>query len=572
MEQDRAQLPWWRAAVACLMLIGSGIAAAQTPSRPVLSVVVDRAIATEGTQQPVRIELRLDRPAPAGGVCISLDVASGSATLNEDFRVVSGIPPIPQGGVMALVFINIIDDPRPEPDETVRIVLQQSDCYALGMQRDFSLLIRDDDDDAGTLQQRLQQIIANTPDGLIASQLANLGQLCATDQPPPGSELDRRCQLLRLALRDPNAARQLVDSLRGLVGEELSSQRRGFRMLAGNQLGAIGRRLEAVRGGGAGGVALVDSGVSGSHGFLPMAAVLAEDGELLGRGLGVFASVVVGDGERSATELESGYDNESNTYTVGIDRRFGTQWVAGVAYGRTQFDADFSADTGALSLDQDSLTFYASRAFERGWVDASFGTGRGQVRQVRIAQFQGVTDETSFSTRDVLLGSPDSSLITGSISGGWDWQRGGFSFGPRLAAEYARYEIDPFAEEAIEGSDAFAVALDQQSLRSVIGRLGLGAQWAISTRIGVLLPQFDGHFVTQFEDEAQALRGSFVNDPRRNQFLLPTSTVDSRYGEAAFSLAMQFTQGQSAFVSYRRLFGLDDTEQAYWNLGWRMEL
>jgi len=550
------------------LLLGASIASAM----PVLNISVDRAIATEGTMQPVRIELRLDEPAPAGGVCINLDFAGGSARPEEDFRLAMAVPSIPEGGMLASVPIMIIDDQLSESDETVRIVLRPSDCYQLGASREFSLLIRDDDDDPASLGDRLQQIVASVPDPLVASQLSNLGQLCATNRPPPGSELDRRCQLLRLALRDPGAAQQLIQSLRGVLGEEFSSQRRGFRMLAGTQMGALGRRLQAVRHGGGAGIALVDSQLLGSNGVLPLSAHLAEDNELLGSGIGLFATVTLGDGSRQSNSLESGYRNDSSAYMLGIDKRVGLDWVFGLAYTRNRFDADLSGDSGDLGLRSNALNLYFSRAFAEGWIDGSVGYGNGQLKQTRIATFSGQTDEESFSTVDILRGTPDTTLLMATVSAGFDWRRGNWSFGPRAALEYSRFDVDAFAETAVEGSDAFAVALQEQRVQSRLARLGLGSQWAVSTGHGVLLPQFDAYWVAQFENEAGVIRGSFVNDPQQSEFLLPTAGVDARYGEASVSVAMQFAGGQSGFVSYRRLFGFADTEQDYWSLGFRWEL
>ena len=544
---------------------------AQTSPRPVLSLAVDRGVAQEGTPRPVRVDLQLDQPAPAGGVCIDIDLAGGSARLGEDFRLNGQIPRIPEGGRTAFVEIQIIDDNISEPDETLRIRIAQSACYQVGMPAEFTLLIRDDDDDPGALADRMRQLLDSVRDPLIASQLDSLGRLCATDRPPPGSELDRRCQLLRLALRDPSAAQQLIASLRGVVGEELSSQRRGFRMLAGNQLGAISRRLQAVRDGSGAGVALVDSGLQSANGFLPLAAVGDGDNTLLGRGIGVFGSVVIGRGDRDGTDLESGYNSDSETLLFGIDKRFGTAWVVGLAYAHTRFDADLDGDSGKLELKQNALSVYVSRGFENGWIDGSLGFGRGEVTQTRVASFAGSTDEEDFADRDVLRASPDAELFTASLSAGYDWRRGNASFGPRLALEYARFDVDRFAETAVEGSDAFAVELDAQKLKSFIGRAGFGAQWAVSTRHGILLPQLDASWVRQFEDSADALRGRFVNDPQAAVFLLPTSSIDANYGEAAASLAMQFTRGWSAYLSYRRLIGLADTDQDFWSLGVRIE-
>lgn len=559
-----------RRALVALWLCGLA-AGAFAQSKPTLSMVVSRAVATEGTTMPVNIQLVLDRPAPAGGVCIDIDLAGGEARPGEDFNTAISVPSIPEGASMATLPIMIVDDDASESDESVRIVLRPSECYQLGPEREFILLIRDDDDDAGSLQDRLQTIVQNAPDPLVASQLAQLGELCATNRPPPGSELDRRCQLLRLALRDPAAAQQLIASLRGVLGEEVSSQRRGFRMLAGTQLGAIGRRLEAVRGGGGAGVALVDSGLQSRHGFLPLAANVAEDGGLLGRGIGLFASAVFGSGERDSTDLENGYDSDTDIFLVGIDKRFDAEWVLGLAYAQTRSDAELSDDAGDIGLRMRALSLYASRSFEHGWIDGSLGWGRGEVRQSRVARFAGATDEESFSSVDVLRGTPDADQLTATLSAGRDWQRGNASFGPRLEAEYARFVIDGFDEVAVQGSDAFAVSLQEQTIRSLLIRAGVGAQWAISTRHGVLLPQLDLYWVNQLEDEAATLRGSFLNDPSGRLFELPTEGVDSSFGEVSASLGMQFIGGWSGYVSYRRLFGFAHTEQDYWSLGVRAE-
>jgi len=559
-----------RGVACCLALLLASSAIAQTPPPPPrLSIAVSRAIATEGSLAPVRIELRLDAPAPPGGVCIDVDLAGGSAREGEDFRLLDMIPPIPQGGMRAEIRVQIIDDNRPEPDEDVRIVLRASPCYELGAPSDVVLLIRDDDADPGALQDSLAQLIANTPDPLVQSQLASLADLCATSRLPPGSDLDRRCQLLRLALRDPGAARQLVDSLRGVLGEELSSQRRGFRMLAGGQLGAVGRRLQAVRGGAGRGLSLQADGLEGALAFLPLEAASDGADALLGRGIGVFASYTRGSGDRDASDLESGYDNDSDTYLLGVDVRPASNWVLGIALSRTGFEANLDADAGDLELRQTSLIGYASRSSERGWMEGSLGIGRGDLEQTRVARFAAVTDDENIDAIDLLAADSDADLVSASLGGGWDWQRGSASFGPRLALEYSRFTVDAFSERALQGSDAFAVSIDEQTVRSLIARLGGSAQWAIATRWGVWLPQLDAAWVLQFEDESEALAGRFVNDPTGRMFVLPGAEVDGRYGEAGVALGWQHVRGGSGYVGYRRLLGLAETSQSYWSLGFR---
>lgn len=559
-----------RLAVATALLSTAvGVAAVELP---VARMAVSRAVATENSRTPVEIRVQLDAPAPAAGLLIDIDLAGGPAQPGVDFAPPPQGLRIAGGATSGSVNLMVIDDRQPEPDEVVRIVLRPGPGYRIGEPHSFDLLIRDDDDDPGALQDRLRQILANTPDRLVASQIEALARLCSTTAPPPGSALDRRCQLLRLALRDPNAARALVASLRGAIGEELSSQRRGFRMLAGGQLGAISRRLNAIRGGAGAGVALDDLQVQGGAlGFLPLAADVAGDGELLGAGYGLFLSGTLGDGSRDATDLESGYDSDSSTLLLGLDKRFGERWVVGLTYTRSEFDADLDADSGTLALDQQAFGGYFSYALEQLWLDGSLGLGRGDVRQERVARFEASSEEESLSAVDRLLGTPDADLRYATLSAGYDWNRNRWTFGPRLALEYARLDIDGFSETAIEGEDSFAVELDEQQLRSLQVRAGIGVSAAFSTSWGVLQPQFDLGAISQLEDDADALTGRFVNDPLRQAFSLPTSAIDNRYGEVAIGLTAVFSHGRSGYISYRRLFGLDDTEQQYWSLGFRWE-
>ena len=65
--------------------------------------------------------------------------------------------------------------------------------------------------------------------------------------------------------------------------------------------------------------------------------------------------------------------------------------------------------------------------------------------------------------------------------------------------------------------------------------------------------------------------GRFVNDPLGARFELPTSAVDNRYGEASLALTALYRGGWSGYLSYRRLFGVDDTEQQFWSAGLRKE-
>jgi uncharacterized protein with beta-barrel porin domain len=162
-------------------------------------------------------------------------------------------------------------------------------------------------------------------------------------------------------------------------------------------------------------------------------------------------------------------------------------------------------------------------------------------------------------------------LLSASLSTGYDYLRGGWRFGPRLAIEYARLELDGYTEQAVAGEDSFAVQIDRQDLRSLLVRIGLGMSGVISTERFVLVPQFDIAYVRQLEDDVESLHGRYVNDPLARPFELLTGNVDDSNGEFSLGLSAVLPHGRTAFISYRRQFGASGIEQYFWSFGARFE-
>ena len=559
--------------ICSLALLATSSLCAQ--SLPVLSIEGSRAVAEESTRDPVRLTVVSDRPAPEPGLPVRLGFAGGSARPGIDFLLPEDMPMIAAGSSSITVELTIIDNDEVDGDRTLAIEIRPSQRYQVGEPSRFMLLIRDDDDSEASLRQRLRQLVDRTPDPLVASQIETLGRLCASERPPADSELARRCGILRLALRDPDAAVRLVTTLRSLIAEDLSSQRRGFRSLAQSQFAPLSQRMSNLRRSEAGGLDFSGLTVQRDGLLLPLSWLhsSAASDTLAGRGYGVFLSGNLGHGRRRSGELESGYDSDSDSLMIGVDYRINPNWVLGGFLSRARFRAEMNDGLGNLRLRQHSAGLYlgSSLADGRGFVDAALGWGRGDLRQQRAVRFEADTDEGSFLLDDLLLGRPDAQLRHASLAAGYDFTRRAWNLGPRVALEYAQLRIDEFEERAVEGSDAFAVALDTQRLPSLIGRLGLSATGVTSTRFGVLRAQFDGAWVRQFRNETDPVVGRFINDPQGLPFELPTAPIDSNYGEVGLALSAQFAHGRSAYVGYRRLFGIDDTRLAFWSLGLRFE-
>jgi uncharacterized protein YhjY with autotransporter beta-barrel domain len=570
-----------RLGVGLLLLCMSLGSAAQTPERPQLRIEGSRAVALESSSDPVRLTVVADMPAPAQGLRVQLGFAGGTAEPGVDFLLPEQMPVIAAGARSVTVELTLIDNRRVDGDRSLGIEIRPDRSYTVAEPARFLLLIRDDDDDEAGLRERLNQLVERVPDPLLASQIETLGRLCASERPEPGSNLAQRCSALRLAMRDPQAAQQLVVSLRGLLAEELSSQRRGFRSLAQGQLAPIAQRLQARREGAtarfdASGLRLRGGEHAASFGLLGFGGAAVDEHTSPAEwhsGLALFASGSLGRGRRQSDGLEAGYDSDLQNLTLGLDRRFGEAGVVGVFASFSRFDADLAADAGDLALQQRAFGVFAGRGFAdgAGFIDASLGFGRGDLRQQRAVRFDARNDEGELRFDDVLLGEADSRLRFAALAFGFDHQRGGFGIGPRLALEYSQLEVDALTERALRGDDSFAVALDAQQLRSLLGRAGLSMQQVWSVPSGVLQLQLDAAAVRQFEDARERVSGRFLRDPQQLAFSLPTGAVDRDYAELGLALNAVFVRGVSGFIAYRRLYRLEASSLHFASLGLRIE-
>ena len=124
--------------------------------------------------------------------------------------------------------------------------------------------------------------------------------------------------------------------------------------------------------------------------------------------------------------------------------------------------------------------------------------------------------------------------------------------------EYVRLNIDGY-QEAINNTangSGLALAFEGQHVDSLLSVLGGQASYAISTGVGVLLPQVRAEWRHEWKNDARTITSRFVNDPNLTPLALVTDGPDRDFFTLGTSLSATFRGGVAAFVSYETVLGL----------------
>ncbi len=110
----------------------------------------------------------------------------------------------------------------------------------------------------------------------------------------------------------------------------------------------------------------------------------------------------------------------------------------------------------------------------------------------------GIGDETTFAT-----GKPDAREIALSIGGGYNFNRGEWTFSPYGRVGYTRGSIDAYTETASHPSAASSMfRIDKQGVDLLTSTIGIRASRVISASNGIFSPYTAVEWKHEFEDRS----------------------------------------------------------------------
>ena len=280
---------------------------------------------------------------------------------------------------------------------------------------------------------------------------------------------------------------------------------------------------------------------------------------------GFFSNGNIALGEGAGSDNESGYDFNTRGVTFGIDYRYRSDLVVGVAVGLADTSADVEGNSGEVDINNNSLSFYGSYyQNSQFYLDGIVNLGWSRLDSMRKIEFSTInqTAEGKTNGNEYSLG----------LSGGYDFAHEGFSFGPYGSFNYVVANIDGYNERSPDGSpSAILLAIGGQKITSMNSALGAQASYAISTKKGVFIPKLSLDWEREFKDDSRLVTARFLNDISGSSFSVSTDEPDRSYFNMNIGFSAVLSQGRSGFVNYSQIIGRDRIKSYSLSGGVRLE-
>lgn len=286
------------------------------------------------------------------------------------------------------------------------------------------------------------------------------------------------------------------------------------------------------------------------------------------KGLGLFASGLVEALNRDDTTFQEGFRSSILGFTVGGDYRFSRQVTIGMAFTYSNTSGDFRQGGNFSNNGYDGTFFGQYLPTDRTFVQFTGGYGRNSHL---VDRRNTLTLATGPLVSGFSSSNSNSDVFKLSMLTGYDHPVGMFSVGPRLGINYSYTHVHDYDEAGTTGME---LKFDDQYVNSVQSLVGLQAQAAISTDLGVLVPQVNADYIHEFANSQRYLNVQYVEDfsPTPTKFRFQNDVPVRDYFNLGAGLTMVLPNGWQPFVNFRAMVGNSQFENYAGTFGLRVEM
>jgi len=506
----------------------------------------------------------------SGRVSVQLATHDGSALAGEDYSSVNPTLSWNNKETGAKFFsIPIKNDTKKEDNESFSVTLTTVTGGALlGGVQQTQITINDDDDAppkgegllSDVAQNPVQLAMANSLDAINAAGSAN-------------DDLNNEIQYLLLAKETQKNA--VAEALQQIAPEEFVAQSNLAIETSATQLRNISARLYALRDG----VSCIDfSGLNAelneqvfATSFLTPTSLCPERNSMenLPR-LGFFVNGSFSAGDKVATGRSAGFEFDTTGITAGADYRLNANSIIGTAFGYAKTSAEFEQQNSVIDAKSYSLSLYGM-LYEKDkfFVDAIYTYSRNKYdnqRAIHYTVMNREVDQIAYSDN-----KGEQHAFSATLGRYFHYKR--FSFTPQIRYEY----IDMRTDEATEttgdtqaAGSSLALRINKQKVRSSTLSFGSDVQYTLQQSWGLLVPQAHIHAIYEFDNDAHALTGQFLNASAQQSFQFLTDRPDRVYFNLGVGIAAQFAPGKMLYMNYEKVADLSHVNWYAINVGLRL--
>ncbi|HET8726939.1 MAG TPA: autotransporter outer membrane beta-barrel domain-containing protein, partial [Alphaproteobacteria bacterium] len=269
------------------------------------------------------------------------------------------------------------------------------------------------------------------------------------------------------------------------------------------------------------------------------------------QGLGAWAAGYGLGGKVDGDGNAAGFDHLGGGVVAGIDWRVTAETTLGVAlgYGRSELDHD-NGDDGEIDTVRASLYGAWRPAGHDGRLvlDGAFGAGLSDYETTRRIAFAGL-DRTA-------EGESDGHELAARLGAGYRLDLGAWQMTPQAGLSYVRLHQDGYAET---GAGAAGLVVEDQTVDSVQGRLGLAAARSFTTAAGTALtPTAALAWRHEFADAGRVIDAAFAGVPGVG-FRVAGADADRDAVELALGVSATTAGGTTWHLGYGASLSGDET-------------
>jgi len=283
--------------------------------------------------------------------------------------------------------------------------------------------------------------------------------------------------------------------------------------------------------------------------------------------LGKLGLFITGEGDwvrKDVTRFEPGFSSDTGGVIVGADYRALPSLTAGLALSYLHTHGDFNGNNGHFNTDAFGVTLYGSvTPLPNLFVDGTVGYTLRDYDTVRRASYSAPGNGTGVD--GFVQGDTTGNEFRTSVQTGYDFLLGALTVGPRVGVNYSSNAIDSYAERNSSPRNldtGLQLAYDGQHRESLTTTVGAFASYAISTSIGVFVPQLTGEWVHEYQDDQRVIYFRFREDLGQTKLRFQTDSPDRNYANLGTGVVLVLPKGLQVFLSFRALVGYSD-RQAY---------
>ena len=291
----------------------------------------------------------------------------------------------------------------------------------------------------------------------------------------------------------------------------------------------------------------------------------------LGNGWNIFLSGEYQSLNRDLTSFEDGYNSNIGAFSGGIDKQITEQLLTGVAFNYSHQSGNFLSAGDFNNNSYGGLAYAAYTPLENLFIQMNAGYAFRDFERNRFASFTEINQSsalTSLPVTGIANGDYNGDDYNAGILVGYDMNFDSLTIGPRASFNWVRNDYNSYSES---GNSGLELRFNDDYRTSLQSSFGVFGSYALSTSIGVIVPQAGVNWIHEFANNQRDITFSFVGDTRSKTFTFQNERPDRDFLEINAGSSIVLPHGFQAFVNYRGIAGHSYFNGHGVNAGLRLE-